>query len=128
MGGERLKDISNDMVGLHKEFGGKGPEKCRTDWAGPDTLLVLMGGGYTTAEETLHQSGRGRSVRDSRHAFEDAMERRIVVTIERVIGRKVAAFMSASHQEPDLAALLFVLEPETADPELAALDQSVSQA
>jgi uncharacterized protein YbcI len=129
LGGELLKDISNTMVGLQKEFGGKGPEKCATHWAGPDALLVLMGGGYTRAEETVFQSGRGNAVRDSRHAFQDAMRERVVETIQRLTGRTVAAFMSTSHQSPDLVAEVFVFESEQENPEhpLAAEDQSVSE-
>ena len=32
--------------------------------------------------------------------------------IEELTGRKVIAFMNASHQDPDLSAELFVLEPQ----------------
>lgn len=128
-GGELLKDISNALVALQKEFGGRGPQKCATHWAGTDALLVLMGGGYTRAEETVFQSGRGNAVRDSRHAFQDAMRERMVETVQRLTGRTVAAFMSASHQSPDLIVELFVFEPEQEDPEhpLAAKDQSVAE-
>jgi uncharacterized protein YbcI len=128
-GGELLKDISNALVGLQKEFGGRGPQKCATHWAGTDALLVLMGGGYTRAEETVFQSGRGNAVRDSRHAFQDAMRERMIETVQRLTGRTVTAFMSASHQSPDLNAELFVFEPDQEDPEhpLAAEDQSVAE-
>lgn len=126
-GGELLAAISDAMVGLQKEFAGKGPERCGAHWAGPDTLMILMGGGYTAAEETLYQSGRTKEVRDARHAFQDAMQERMSRTIEGLTGRRVVAFMSASHQDPDLAAEIFVLEPERGDPEhpLAAGDQAL---
>jgi hypothetical protein len=39
------------------------------------------------------------------------MQERFVNTIEELTGRKVAAFMSANRQDPDLAVELFVLEP-----------------
>ena len=42
-----------------------------------------------------------------------------IASIEELTGRKVAAFMSANHIDPDLAAELFVLEP---DGEAAASD------
>ena len=58
--------VSEAMVALQKEFSGKGPERCKAYWAGPDMLVIVMGGGYTAAEETLYQSGRGNAVRDSR--------------------------------------------------------------
>ncbi len=121
--------VSEGMVALQKEFGGKGPERCKAYWAGPDMLVVVMGGGYTVAEETLYQSGRGNAVRDSRREFQDAMRERMSTMIRGLTGRQVAAFMSASHQDPDLVAELFVLEPEVEDPQqpLAAEDQSLDR-
>jgi uncharacterized protein YbcI len=35
-----------------------------------------------------------------------------IASIEKLTGRKVAAFISANHINPDLAAELFVLEPD----------------
>jgi hypothetical protein len=35
-----------------------------------------------------------------------------IAKIEELTGRRVTAFMSANHIDPDLAAELFVLEPE----------------
>ena len=35
-----------------------------------------------------------------------------IAKIEELTGRKVAAFMSANHIDPDLAAEVFVLEPD----------------
>jgi hypothetical protein len=40
------------------------------------------------------------------------MQERFVETVEGLTGRKVRAFMSANHQDPDLAVELFVLEPQ----------------
>ena len=121
--------VSEAMVALQKEFSGKGPERCKAYWAGPDMLVIVMGGGYTAAEETLYQSGRGNAVRDSRREFEDAMQQRVSTMIKGLTGRQVAAFMSASHQDPDLTVELFVLEPKVEDSEqpLAAEDQSLER-
>jgi uncharacterized protein YbcI len=47
-----------------------------------------------------------------RHAFQDSMEDRFTEVIERLTGREVAAFMSASHQRPDLQIEVFVLDGE----------------
>jgi len=76
-GGELLAAISNAMVRLRKEHAGKGPTEAKTYWAGDDMLIVLMGGGYTAAEETLYQEGRGDTVRHSRQAFQDVLEGRM---------------------------------------------------
>jgi hypothetical protein len=57
---------------------------------------------------------KGRDVRvlDYRAEFQVAMREDAIAKIEELTGRKVAAFMSANHIDPDLAAELFVLEPD----------------
>jgi uncharacterized protein YbcI len=42
------------------------------------------------------------------------MKAKFVDAIEELTGRKVAAFMSANRQDPDLAVEMFVLETERA--------------
>lgn len=111
-GGRLLVEISNRVVGLFRDFSGKGPSGCKTYWAGDDLLVILLRGGFTVAEQTLYEGGHGRSVRDSRHALQDTLEVRLTVLIEELTQRKVVAFMSTSHQDPDLQAELFVLERE----------------
>ena len=116
-GGRLLVEVSNRVVGLIRDFSGKGPSACKTYWAGPDMIVVLLRGGFTIAEQTLYEGGHQKSVRDSRHALQDTLEGRMTDVIEEITGRKVVAFMSASHQDPDLQVELFVLEPEEADGE-----------
>jgi len=41
------------------------------------------------------------------------MEQPFVKVVESITGRKVRAYMSQVHTEPDIAAELFVLEPGT---------------
>jgi uncharacterized protein YbcI len=111
-GGRLLVEISNRVVGLFRDFAGKGPSRCKSYWAGRDLLVVLLRGGFTIAEQTLYEGGRGLSVRDSRHALQDTIEARLVEVIEGLTGRRVEAFMSTSHQDPDLQVELFLLEPD----------------
>jgi len=99
------------MVGLFRDFLGKGPDRCKSHWAGPDLLVILLSGGYTVAEQTLYDAGQGQAVQDSRHALQTTLGARMSEMVEQLTGRKVIAFMSASHQDPDLSAELFVLEP-----------------
>ena len=119
-----LGKLSTDLVRLMKETGGRGPTNTKSYWAGQDTILVIMGGGYTVAEETLFRGGRGKAVRDSRHAFQDTVEHRMRAIVERVSGRSVRAFLSASHQGPDLTVLTFVLNPTEPDSPVIAADQA----
>lgn len=110
-GGELLAGISRRIVQLLARHAGKGPTKCKTHWAGNDMLVVVLGGGYTEAEQTLHERGRGEAVRQYKAAIQEALREDMCQEVEALTGRKVAAFMSASHQEPDLVVEMFVLEP-----------------
>ena len=104
-----LASISRRIVQLHKEFYGKGPTKAKT-YIHDDLVVVLMRGGFTRVEETLLRSGRGESVKQQRADFQQAMRTPFTQVIEEETGRRVVAFMSSSHQHPDMLAEVFVLE------------------
>ena len=123
-GSELLAAVASGMVALQKQYAGKGPSKCKTYWAGQDTLVIMFGGGYTVAEQTMFEGGRGQEVRDSRSAYQDTMRERMTELVEGIVGRQVVAFMSTSHQAPDLAVELFVFEPREPDHPALARDQS----
>jgi uncharacterized protein YbcI len=108
--GELAARISAEMVSLEKLHGGKGPTKCKT-YIEDNLILVLFGGGFTAAEHTASESGRFVDVRRMKLAYQDAMEVRFTEKIEELTGREVKAFMSASHQDPDLVLEAFILEP-----------------
>lgn len=126
-GGRLLVAISDAMVGLFREFLGKGPERCKTHWAGRDMVVVLLDGGYTIAERTLYEAGRGAAVQKQRQALHQALEVPSKAIIEELTGRRVVAFLSASHQDPDLSAELFLLESQN-EGGLAALASEPSAA
>ena len=102
-------ELTRAIAGIQKEHYGRGPAFART-YINDDTVTVLMRGGYTKAEQTLLESGRGAAVIEQRMAFQAAIRPRFEAEIERILGRKVIAFMSANHQEPDLMAEIFVLD------------------
>src|SRR4051812_38707084 len=110
-GGELLASISRRIVQLLARHAGKGPTKCKTHWAGPDTLVVILGGGYTEAERTLYERGHADDVRAYRSAIQDALSDDMTREVEELTGRSVVAFMSTSHQDPDLNVEIFVLKP-----------------
>jgi uncharacterized protein YbcI len=99
------------MVALMRDAVGKGPTQCKTHWAGPDIVLVVLGGGFLAAERTLYEAGRDEEVRAARQALQDVLETQMRRLIEQHVGRRVAAFLSAQHQDPDLQVEMFVLEP-----------------
>lgn len=100
---------------LYRDFAGKGPSSCKAYWAGNDILMVMMRGGFSSAEQLLFEAGHGDVVRESWHKLQDTLERQITDTIAELTGREVIAFMSATHQAPDLMAQLFVLAPDAGD-------------
>jgi uncharacterized protein YbcI len=102
-------ELTRSISALQKEHYGRGPSFART-YINDDTVLVLMRGGYTKAEQTLFDAGRGDAVIDQRMAFQEAIRPRFQAEIERIVGRKVIAVMSSSHQDPDLLAEIFMLE------------------
>lgn len=118
-GSQVLLALSDSLVKVFREFLGKGPERCKTYWAGSDMLVILLGGGYTVAEQTLYEAGRGAAVQESRFALQQTLAQMMQDTVEDITGREVVAFMSASHQDPDLSAEVFVLKPMETDSPVA---------
>ena len=51
-------------------------------------------------------------VLDLRHRFQLTMREDFITAVEKLAKRKVIAFMSDNHIDPDMAAEIFVLEPQ----------------
>ena len=105
-----LAQISTRLVQLHSRFYGKGPTKAKTHMVN-DTVVCILRGGFTTVERTLVDTGEVESVYRMRSSFQKAMEDEFRHVVEEATGRKVIAYMSSIHVDPDLAVELFVLEP-----------------
>jgi uncharacterized protein YbcI len=110
-----LSLISNEMVRLYKEQFGRGPTKTRTNWAGPDVLVVTLEETFTPAERSLQRMGKHQELRDLRLLFQYAEVHAFCEPVERLVGRKVRAFISGIDTEADLATELFVLHPRGYD-------------
>lgn len=108
--GEALADISTALVGLHKRFYGKGPVRAKT-FLIDNTVLCLLEGGFTIVERTLIDIGRDQVVRDLRHNFQLAMQEQFTAVVEEKLDRRVRAYLSQVHTDPDVAVELFMLEP-----------------
>lgn len=104
-------EISREMVRLYKEQFGRGPTKARTDFAGPDTVVVTLENSLTPAEQRLAEFGEHQRLRDTRLCFQDATETEFREVIERVLGREVRAFISGVDTREDISAELFYLQP-----------------
>ena len=104
--------ISNATVQLMNEYTGRGPTKAKTA-IDRDVITVVLQDTMTKAERTLANIGQGMFVIDMRHRFQHAMQDDLVAAVERLTQRKVMAFMSDNHIDPDMAAEVFILEPES---------------
>jgi uncharacterized protein YbcI len=105
-------ELSREMVRLYKELFGRGPTKARTDFAGPDILLCTLEESMTLAEQALAELGEHQRLRDTRMFFQHASEEQFCETVERVLGRKVRAFVSGIDTERDVSSEVFYLEPQ----------------
>jgi uncharacterized protein YbcI len=101
--------ISREMVGLMKEYIGRGPTRARTYMSG-NVVVCLMQDTMTKAEHSLARSGKLEAVRHTRRLFQEALREEATALIERLTGRKVVSFMSDHDIERDFASELFVLE------------------
>ena len=109
-GGSLSAAISSAIVRITAEYLGRGPTKARTSIR-DEMIVVLMQDTLTKAEKTLLDAGQGDFVMETRARFQMTMSEAYVSAIEMLTERKVVAFMSANHMEPDMAAEIFILEP-----------------
>lgn len=115
-GGSVLQAISNEMVRVFKEHFGRGPTRARADWAGPDVLTVILEDTLTPAERNLVQKGEHERLRDMRSFLQYASVDRFCEPVERLTGRKVKAFASATDTLAEgLSVETFVLHPAGSD-------------
>jgi uncharacterized protein YbcI len=108
--------ISNLVVRVTRDLTGRGPTQART-YMQEDLIVVVLRDTLTRGELQLVRNGRADHVRTTRRFFQDAMREEIVTGIEELTGRRVIAFLSDSHFEPDLAVETILLEPRADEDE-----------
>ena len=102
-------EISNAMVGLKKEFYGKGPTKAKT-FLNDNYVFCVMEGGLTRNEQTLIDCGHEDLVRTYRLRFQEAMEAPTVEAVQRITDRSVIGYHSQIVFHPERAFEIFVLD------------------
>jgi uncharacterized protein YbcI len=105
--------ISTAAVQILHEYTGRGPTKAKT-LINDDLVTIVLADTLTAGERKLVETGRSDRVIQLRHDFQDVMQDDLVALVERQLDRKVVAFMSQNHIDPDLAVEVFVLEPAAA--------------
>jgi uncharacterized protein YbcI len=108
--GQLADAISTAVVGLVRDYTGRGPTQARTT-IDDDLIVCVLGDTLTRGEKTLVQHGQSSAVIESRRSYQSAMRDEAVGIVEELTGRTVAAFLSENHLDPDLAVETFVLEP-----------------
>jgi uncharacterized protein YbcI len=104
------QDINNGAVRVVREYTGRGPTKARSV-IDHNSVTIFLADTLTPGERRLAEGGRADSVLTTRHEFQRLMRDDLVKVVEDALDRKVIAFMSANHIDPDLGVEVFVLEP-----------------
>ena len=112
--GRQAAAISNAIARLHREHYGRGATTTRTIIQ-RNFVVCFLEDIYTPVERTLIESDRRDAVRGTRNIFQDAMSAKFTEAVEAATGRNVIAFMSQVTFDPDMAAEVFVLEPDAED-------------
>ena len=102
-------EISREMVRLYKSRFGRGPTRARAHFAGPDLIVCTLEDTLTPAEKRMVELGEHQRLRDLRLYFQHVSEDQFREIIERVLGRKVRAFISGIDTRKDVATELFYL-------------------
>jgi uncharacterized protein YbcI len=109
-----LVAVTDAMVALHERYHHRVPSTAKTLLLGDDLLACVLGGVYTTVEQTLIELERASVVRETRSAFQGAMAHKFIDAVERLSGRDVVTFISKHHVGPDIEVELFLLKPRLA--------------
>jgi uncharacterized protein YbcI len=78
VGDEMLEAVTDAMVALHERYHGRRPVSAHSQMMGDDMLACLFGDVYTDVEKTMIELQRQAVVRETRSAFQRAMERRFI--------------------------------------------------
>lgn len=106
--------LSNAIVGLLREYTGRGPTRARTTIR-DNVVVIMLEQTLTKGEQVLVDKGRGENVLALRREYQEAMREEGSARIAALTGRNVLAMMSANHLDPDLGAEIFVLDEPPAE-------------
>jgi uncharacterized protein YbcI len=112
LGGSQRTALENAVVGVFKQYFGRGPTAAKA-WLLDDYVLVVLEEGLTRSEETLVADGKEDEVRRFRLTFEQTVAEEAMSAVSRVIGRNVISYHSQIVFHPTRSFEIFVLEPET---------------
>ncbi len=114
--GSKQAAISNMVVRTLSDYTGRGPTKARTH-VEHDVVTVVLQDTLTKGERSLVRDGLGETVLRTRKAYQGTMRHDLVNGVEEILGRRVAAFLSDNHIDPDVAVEIFLLAPANGGPQ-----------
>lgn len=112
--GRQASAVGTAITRLHREHYGRGATVTRTVFQ-RNFIVAFLEDIYTPVEKTLLRDGQHQGVKETRQLFQMAMRAEFSAAVEEITGRKVIQFMSQVAFDPDMAAEVFVLEPEGDD-------------
>ncbi len=107
--GELGAEVSRRLVGLIRDYTGRGPTKART-YVHDRVIVCVLEDALTKGEKMMAEGGEQAAALDARRAYQRLIRDDAARTIEELTGRRVAALLSDSSVEPDVAIEAFVLE------------------
>jgi uncharacterized protein YbcI len=97
------------MVGLFKQYYGKGPAAAKAVMR-DEYAFVVLEGGLLRNEETLLENGLEEEVRRFRLAFQQSVRERATEAVREATGRKAIGYHSQVLFHPFRSVEIFVLE------------------
>lgn len=110
-GQSKPTELSRALVKALHDVSGRGPTSARTTING-DLVVTVFTNILSKGDQTLVGMGKEEDVLRRRALLQDAMGPLAIPAVEEVLGRRVEAFMSANHIDPDVAVEVFILAPD----------------
>jgi len=123
-GDRLLTAVTDSMVSFHQRYHQRAPVSAKTLLLGGELLVCVLGGVYTDVEKTMIELQRSAAVHETRSAFQNAMQGKLIAAVERLSGRDVLSFTSTHHVGPDIEIELFMLEATPVHPVAWAASQN----
>lgn len=103
--------LANAMVGMQKEYYGRGPSAAKA-WVLDDYVFVAMEGGLTRNEQTLLADGKRDEIRAFRLSFQESVRDKVLAAVSELTGRRALDYHSQIVFDPVRVFEIFVLEPQ----------------
>jgi quercetin dioxygenase-like cupin family protein/uncharacterized protein YbcI len=105
------RELATEIARIHRESYGRGSAESRAHLDGEDLVVVLDGIDLLPNEEFMILRGQADTVARTRTAFQEAARTVFNAGVERISGRRVVGFSSATNLEERYSVEYFKLAP-----------------